>query len=82
MRRVQVLLEQDLGVREIAERLGLKEFPARKQVAQAANFSREELGARDVRVAELDVALKGGSRLAPELELERALVEVTQPGAP
>src|SRR5205823_4811568 len=35
-------------------------------------------GARD---ADLDHALKGGSRLANELELERALVEITQPHA-
>jgi len=33
-------------------------------------------------MAELDLALKGGSRLAGELELERALVEVTRPAAP
>ena len=34
-------------------------------------------------VVELQVALKGGSRIAPELELERALVDVTRgPEAP
>jgi hypothetical protein len=35
---------------------------------------------RDVtmRLADLDHALKGGSRLAPELELERALIDVTR----
>ena len=32
-----------------------------------------------IRLAELDHALKGGSRLANELELERALVDITQP---
>ena len=31
-----------------------------------------------IRLAELDHALKGGSRLAGELELERALVEITE----
>jgi DNA polymerase-3 subunit delta len=82
VRRVQALLEQDLGVREIAERLGLKDFPARKQAAQAANYSREELGNAVVRLGELDFALKGGSRLSPELELERALVEVTRLAEP
>jgi hypothetical protein len=37
-----------------------------------------------VRLAELDHALKGGSRLSADLELERALIEVTQrrDGAP
>ena len=79
VRAVQALLEQDVSVREVAGRLGLKEFPARKQAGQAANYSREELGAVVVRLAALDAALKGGSRLAPELELERALVEITRP---
>ena len=32
-----------------------------------------------VRLADLDLALKGNSRLAGELELERAVVEVTAP---
>jgi hypothetical protein len=35
-----------------------------------------------VRLAELDLALKGGSRLAGDLELERALVEITRPAEP
>jgi DNA polymerase-3 subunit delta len=71
------LLEEDLGVREIAERLGLKEYPARKRAAQAANFSAEELGRAVVRLAALDHALKGGSRLDPVLELERAVAEIS-----
>ena len=33
---------------------------------------------RSVRLAELDLALKGGSRLSGDLELERALVDVTR----
>jgi DNA polymerase-3 subunit delta len=79
VRAVQMLLDEDLSVREIAERLGLKEFPARKQAGQAANYSREELDEALVRLAALDFALKGGSRLSPELELERALLDVTRP---
>jgi hypothetical protein len=31
-----------------------------------------------VRLAELDAALKGASRLSAELELERALLEITK----
>lgn len=85
VRRVQALLEQDLEPREIGERLGLR-FPPRREAAQAANYSGGELDDALVRLAELDVALKGGSRLGPELELERALVDVTRPaghrGAP
>jgi DNA polymerase-3 subunit delta len=80
VRAVQALLEQDHGIREIAELLRLKEFPARKQAGQAANYSREELEDALVRLAALDFGLKGGSRLGPELELERALVEVARPG--
>jgi len=49
-----------------------------KLYAQARNFSPEELRDVTVRLADLDHALKGGSRLAPELELERALIEVTR----
>jgi hypothetical protein len=41
------------------------------------NFSPAELDGALVRLADLDHALKGGSRVAPELELERALVEIT-----
>jgi DNA polymerase III subunit delta len=37
------------------------------------------LVAHVVRLAELDHAVKGGSRLAVDLELERALIEITKP---
>jgi DNA polymerase-3 subunit delta len=79
VRAVQALLEEELGVRSIAERLGLKEYPARKYAAQAQNFGPEELSHAVIRLAELDFALKGGSRLAAELELQRAIVDVTSP---
>jgi len=45
------------------------------------NFSARELDAALIRLAALDHALKGGSRLANELELELALVEITEPQA-
>jgi hypothetical protein len=35
-----------------------------------------------IRLAKLDAALKGASRLSAELELERALVEITQAPEP
>ena len=54
-------------------------FYVQKLYAQARNFSADELDDALVRLAELDHALKGGSRLANELELERALVEITRP---
>ncbi len=71
-------LEGDgLSPGDAAARLGLKPYPAQKLFAQIRNYSSEELDAAVVRLARLDHALKGGSRLANELELERALVEIT-----
>jgi len=64
---------------EAASKLGMKPYPAQKLFAQVHNFSGAELDAALIRLAELDHALKGGSRLANELELELALVEITQP---
>jgi DNA polymerase III delta subunit len=57
----------------------MKPYPAQKLFAQVRNFSASELDDALVRLADLDHALKGGSRLANELELERALVDITQP---
>jgi DNA polymerase III delta subunit len=53
-------------------------YYVQKLYAQARNYSPDELSDVTVRLAELDHALKGGSRLANDLELERALVEVTE----
>jgi DNA polymerase III subunit delta len=79
VRAAQLLAEEGLRTREIAKRLGLRsEYPARKAVAHSANYSREELDAAIVRLADLDAAIKGASRLAGELELERALADVTR----
>jgi hypothetical protein len=55
----------------------MKEYPARKQAGQVDGFRDDELESAVVRLAGLDHALKGGSRLDPGLELERALVDVT-----
>src|SRR5262245_55448606 len=54
-------------------------FYADKLYAQAEAFSDEELREATVRLADLDLALKGDSRLAPDLELQRALIDVTRP---
>ncbi len=77
VRAVAALLEDEVAVGEIAKRLGQKPYPARKQAAQARAYSAEELAAALVRLAALDFALKGGSRLGGEIEVERAVVEVT-----
>jgi DNA polymerase III delta subunit len=52
-------------------------FYVQKLFAQARNFSPDELRRVTVRLAALDHALKGGSRMPPDLEFERALVDVT-----
>jgi DNA polymerase III subunit delta len=79
VRAVQALAEEGLRSKEIAARLKLKEFPARKAMGHAEKYTREELDAALVRLAELDAALKGASRLSAELELERTLVAITRP---
>jgi DNA polymerase III subunit delta len=79
VRAAQALAEEGLRSREVAARLRIKEFPARKVLQHSENYSREELDAALVRLAELDAALKGASRLSAELELERALVDITRP---
>jgi DNA polymerase III subunit delta len=81
VRAVQGLLDEGLGVQEIGKRLGLR-FPPRREAAVSAGFTGDELEAAVVRLAELDLALKGGSRLDPVLELERALLDVTGAGEP
>jgi DNA polymerase-3 subunit delta len=78
LRAVQRLDLEGVQAKEAASRLKLHPFYVRKLYAQARNFSVEELRGTTVRLAELDHALKGGSRLANDLELERALVEITQ----
>jgi DNA polymerase III subunit delta len=83
VRAAQLLSEEGLGTREIAKRLGLRsEFPARKALAHSENYSREELDAAIVRLAELDAAIKGASRLSAELELERAIADMTRSRQP
>jgi DNA polymerase-3 subunit delta len=79
VRSVQALLESGLGGREIASRLKRHPFYVEKLVVQARNYRVDELRDVVVRLAALDHAIKGGSRLAVDLELERALIEITAP---
>ena len=83
VRGAQLLADEGVGAREVAKRLGLRsEYPARKALTHSENYSREELDAAIVRLAELDAAIKGASRLAAEMELERAIVDVTRSRQP
>jgi DNA polymerase III subunit delta len=57
-------------------------FYAEKLYRQSDEFSSAELRSAIVRLAALDLSLKGGSRLAPDLELQRALLDLSrEPGA-
>jgi DNA polymerase-3 subunit delta len=78
VRRCQKLAEDGIRPKDAAAQLKMHPFVAEKAFAQASNFSAEELGDALVRLAELDAAAKGGSRLPADLELERALVDVTR----
>jgi DNA polymerase III subunit delta len=74
----QSLEASGLTAKDAAVRLKRNPYYVGKLYAQARNFSPEELRDVTLRLADLDHALKGGSRLGPELELERALVEITR----
>ena len=78
VRSVQSLVEDGLSAREIAAQLKRHPFYVEKLVAQARNYGVDELRDAVVRLAALDHAVKGGSRLAVDLELERALIAITR----
>jgi DNA polymerase-3 subunit delta len=77
VRACQIHAEDGLGAREAAALMKRHPFYVEKLFAQARNYTVDELRDAVVRLAALDHALKGGSRLAPDLELERALIEIT-----
>ncbi|HEY7003282.1 MAG TPA: DNA polymerase III subunit delta [Gaiellaceae bacterium] len=77
VRSVQALADEGRGAREIAGQLKKHEFRVRKALGHAERYSRDELDAAIVRLAALDAALKGASRVSNELELERALLDIT-----
>lgn len=82
VRDCQGLAAEGVSARDAAARMKRSPFYVEKLYAQARNFGVEELRDVIVRIAELDAALKGGSRLAGDLELQRALVEITAPPQP
>jgi DNA polymerase III subunit delta len=77
VRAAQRLAAEGASTADVAKRLKIKDYPAKKAVGHARNYSPDELDAAVVRLAELDAALKGASRLGAELELQRALVDVS-----
>jgi len=78
VRDCQMYSEEGLTAREAASRLKRHPFYVEKLYAQSRNYGPDELRSAVVRLAELDHAVKGGSRLAVDLELERALIEITR----
>lgn len=76
--RMKALLEAGVRSKDAATTLGLKPYPAQKLARQAEELSVEELRDATTRLARLDHALKGGSRLAPELELQLAVADVAR----
>jgi DNA polymerase III delta subunit len=79
VRDCQAYSEEGLTSREAASRLKRHPFYVEKLYAQARNYDLDELREAVVRLADLDHAVKGGSRLAVDLELERALIQITRP---
>lgn len=78
VRRCQKLAEEGVRPRDAAASLKMHPFVAEKAFAQAGNFSADELALAVVRLAELEAATRGGSKLPPDVELERSLVELTR----
>ena len=78
VRQCQTLAVEGVRPRDAAGKLRMHPFYAEKVFAQAGNFSVDELRDAVVRLAELDLALKGKSRLQPDLELQRALVDLSR----
>jgi DNA polymerase III subunit delta len=79
VRDCHLLAEEGLSAKEAASRLKRHPFYVEKLYAQSRSYDSDELRRAVVRLAELDHAVKGGSRLAVELELERALIDITGP---
>ena len=82
VRAVKRLASEGVSSKEVAEQLKLKPFYASKLYRQAEGFSEDELDDAIMRIAALDGALKGQSKLTPDLEVQRTLVALSRkPGA-
>ncbi len=78
LRECQVYAEEGVRPREAAGRLRRSPYYVQKLFQQAESFTAIELQDAALRLAELDLALKGGSRVSGELELDRAIVSMTE----
>lgn len=78
VRACQAWAAEGVTPREAATKMKRSPYYVEKLFGQAANFGVEELRDAAVRLAALDLALKGGSRLAGDLELALALVDLAR----
>jgi DNA polymerase-3 subunit delta len=78
VQKCRPLAAEGVRPRDAAGSLKKHPFVVEKAFGQAANFSDDELRRAVVRLAALDASLKGASRLPGDLELQRALVDVTR----
>jgi DNA polymerase-3 subunit delta len=76
--RMKALLEAGASAEDAGKSLGLRPYPAKQLAKQVEALSTEELRDGVLRLARLDHALKGGSRLAPDLELQLAVADVAR----
>ena len=82
LRAMKQLAADGVGSKEAAARLKLNPFYASKLYRQAEGLSEEELDDALLELSALDGALKGQSKLGPDLELQRTLVALSRrPGA-
>jgi DNA polymerase III subunit delta len=79
LRAMKHLAAEGVSSKEAAARLKLNPYYASKLYRQAEGFSDEELDDALLRLAALDGALKGQSKLNPDLEMQRTLVELSRP---
>jgi len=79
LRAIKRLAAEGVPSKAAAEKLRMHPFRAQKLYGEAEGFSEEELRSAVVRLAALDGSLKGQSRLQPDLELQRALVDLARP---
>lgn len=78
LRSVKRLAGAGTRSKEAAAKLKMNPYYVQKLYGQAEAFTAAELSDATVRFAELDGALKGKSKLAPDLEIQRALVDLTR----
>jgi DNA polymerase-3 subunit delta len=78
LRALKRLAAEGVKPKEAADRLKLHPFRTQKLYAQAEGFSDAELDEAVLELAALDGALKGQSKLQPDLEVQRTLVALAR----